>query len=228
MPLAYLHLHGLQRALIIHQVQPRDVAHLQGSRPSRQDLVGLRTGSQRHAGSKAMQLGSVSAGHLSRRPLPHLSATDAFLQCLLSFCLAAPGSSPPCPASSSPATAATAPRLQRQHCCRCGSRTPHFIALVCFAAAPPTVELASNTEGFWKVKVATPEDPSLLRVSLTSGMVGSLMPWMNCSEVLASTCSRPAAAGRRAAALLRAAKAGAAGRAAGRQGTSRELLKGLR
>ena len=40
------------------------------------------------------------------------------------------------------------------------------------AARGPTSALASKTAGFWKVKVATPEDPSRLRVSFTSGCAG--------------------------------------------------------
>lgn len=48
----------------------------------------------------------------------------------------------------------------------------------------PSSLLASKIAGFSKTKVAIPEAPSRLRVSLTSGMVGSEIPLMN-SKVVA-------------------------------------------
>ncbi len=48
----------------------------------------------------------------------------------------------------------------------------------------PSSLLASKIAGFSKTKVAVPEAPSRLRVSLTSGMVGSGIPLMN-SKVVA-------------------------------------------
>jgi len=49
----------------------------------------------------------------------------------------------------------------------------------------PSSPLASKIEGFSKTKVAVPLAPSLLRVSLTSGMVGSSMPRMNSMRLAA-------------------------------------------
>ncbi len=48
----------------------------------------------------------------------------------------------------------------------------------------PSSLLASKIAGFSKTKVAVPEAPSRLRVSFTSGMVGSGIPLMN-SKVVA-------------------------------------------
>lgn len=45
----------------------------------------------------------------------------------------------------------------------------------------PTSPLESKTDGWSKLKSAIPLDPSLDRVSLTSGMVISSVPWMNWS-----------------------------------------------
>ena len=79
----------------------------------------------------------------------------------------------------------------------------------------PSSLLASKTVGFWKMKVAVPLAPSLLRVSLTSGMLGSSTPRMNSSAVLAMhtwrACLAMRGAGR--AVLKAAACRGAAGRA---------------
>ncbi len=66
----------------------------------------------------------------------------------------------------------------------------------------PTSELASKTEGFWNVKVAVPEEPSLLRVSLTSGMEGSSTPLMNSSFAAIQLICSWLRSGCRAATLL--------------------------
>ena len=56
-------------------------------------------------------------------------------------------------------------------------------------------------DGWSKTKVAVPEEPSLLRVSFTSGTLGSSTPFTNCNEAASQMrllrscrcrCRRPA------------------------------------